>query len=423
MSRVSKNRPNPVPPHNFVFTTSRSFWSVVGIDPLNDFDIGVYDNRNLTGPLGSSTFGGDTIDFVAVDSNRRALGDYYPQVVPFSSAGGDYDISYVEGDVTVPDGVRTGSLGEGDVVNVQDTLFTAGVPTFFRIVPRNLDIEVFLMRSDSANAGTFVQGRSAAALVADVGGFEVREAFSFTETASQWDGLVVTNKSDSAGSYTVYRDTTAPSGSVAINNGAARTNRATVTLNLPATDADTGVFQMRISTDGTLDGEPWVTYAASRTVTLPGGDGTKTVAVQFRNNALMQSPVRTDTIVLDQRPNLVVTALSNPPASVRRGGSFSVTDTTRNSGPTATGRTTSTRYFLSTDRTRSTSDILLSGARTVPNLAVSTSNTGSRSVTVPASTGTVRYFLIGCADVGNLVPEFNEFDNCRSSTTQVLVNP
>jgi subtilase family serine protease len=178
---------------------------------------------------------------------------------------------------------------------------------------------------------------------------------------------------------------------------------------------------MRVAFDGTLDSEPFIPYSSTRTGTLPGAVGTKTVAVQYRNNALMDSPVFTDTIVLDRRPNLIVTGISRPPTTVRRGNSFNVADITRNSGATAVGRTTSTRYYLSIDKVRSTNDILLTGARTVPNLAANTESTGSRSVGVPASSATGQYWLIACADVGNLVAEFSETDNCRASISKVQV--
>jgi hypothetical protein len=56
---------------------------------------------------------------------------------------------------------------------------------------------------------------------------------------------------------------------------------------------------MRISTDGTFDSEPWVPYAATANVTLPSGDGVKTVWVQFRNNAGLVSATASDTITLD----------------------------------------------------------------------------------------------------------------------------
>jgi len=421
-TRVERVRPTPTPPHNYVFGTSANFWSIVALRAPGDYDLNVYDNRDLSGLLASSTFSGNAMDFVAIDGNRRATGDYYPRINPFNGSTGEYGVEYVQGAQTVSDSSHSVFFIAGDVANVEDTFLTAGVPTSFRIVPSaGLDIEAFLVRSDSGNANSFVQGRGAAVRVSDVGGAGVRETLTYNESASQWDGLVVTNKSGTQGTYTVYRDTTAPTGSVTINNGLAKTNSATVSLNLPATDAQTGVMSMRVAFDGTLDSEPFIPYSSTRTGTLPGGDGTKTVAVQYRNNALMDSPIFKDTIVLDRRPNLVVTGVSKPPTTARRGTSFNLADFTRNAGPTATGRTTSNRYYLSTDGTKSSNDVLLTGARTVPNLAASTQNAGSRSVGIPASAATGQYFVITCADVGNLVPEFNEFDNCRASTARVQV--
>jgi subtilase family serine protease len=67
-------------------------------------------------------------------------------------------------------------------------------------------------------------------------------------------------------------------------------------------------------------------------------------------------------------PDLVVSSLSNPPASVPLGGSFTVTDTTQNQG-TATAGASTTRYRLSTDPIITSSDPLLTGSRSVPSLA------------------------------------------------------
>ena len=45
-------------------------------------------------------------------------------------------------------------------------------------------------------------------------------------------------------------DKTAPSGSIAINNNATYANSISVTLNLTASDAASGVYQVRFSNDG-----------------------------------------------------------------------------------------------------------------------------------------------------------------------------
>jgi hypothetical protein len=81
-------------------------------------------------------------------------------------------------------------------------------------------------------------------------------------------------------------DQTAPSGTVSINGGAEYASSNTVTLTTTASDTGgSNVSQMRISNDGTFDTENWETYAATKAWTLAAGEGTKTVYVQYRDNA------------------------------------------------------------------------------------------------------------------------------------------
>ncbi len=118
--------------------------------------------------------------------------------------------------------------------------------------------------------------------------------------------------------------------------------------------------------------------------------------------------------------DLVVTAVSRPPASVRRGGHFTVTDTVRNTGGTAAAAST-TRYFLSTDPVKSAADRALDNRRQVPGLAPGAASTGSLSVLVPASLPRGTYFLLACADQAAAVVEGSETNNCRTATTSVSV--
>lgn len=96
----------------------------------------------------------------------------------------------------------------------------------------------------------------------------------------------------------VVVDNVAPTGTVVINNNATATNNATVTLALTASDTQGSVTQMRFSNDGTTYSAA-ETYATAKTWTLAGGDGTKTVYVQFQDAAGNWSSAATDTIVLD----------------------------------------------------------------------------------------------------------------------------
>lgn len=104
---------------------------------------------------------------------------------------------------------------------------------------------------------------------------------------------------------TITLDTTAPSGTVVINSGSLGTNDPDVTLTLSASDAESGVSQMRISNNGVN----WstYTYATSRAWNLEtgaggtAGDGTKTIYVQFKNGAgTWSSPSSTDNIYLER---------------------------------------------------------------------------------------------------------------------------
>jgi PKD repeat protein len=94
-------------------------------------------------------------------------------------------------------------------------------------------------------------------------------------------------------------DKTSPTGSIIINNNATYANSTLVTLTLAATDATSGVYQVRFSNDGIWDTEPWEAYNTSKPWNLTTGDGNKTVYVQFVDNAGSISSAYLDIITLD----------------------------------------------------------------------------------------------------------------------------
>ena len=303
-------------PHNSSFSTPSNFWSGVAIRGTNDNDLRLFDDEALTTNLASSTFGSSTIDYVLVDSNsgRRAVGDsYFPQAFLFSGSGG-YNVELSANSITVPLGISSASFAAGDVIDVRDVFLTTGVQEFFRVVPAaGLNVGVNLHES-TATASTWVQGRPSYKIFADSAGAGGVEAFNYTPTSSSWHALVLTNTGGSGGA-TIYRDTTAPTGSsVVINGGDANTTSQNVNLALSATDANTGVMDMRISVDGVLDSEAFEPYATSKAVTLPAGVGAKTVIVQFRNNAGMAAAAVSDTINLIAVPGAPTVTSSTPSA-------------------------------------------------------------------------------------------------------------
>src|SRR5439155_421133 len=119
-------------------------------------------------------------------------------------------------------------------------------------------------------------------------------------------------------------------------------------------------------------------------------------------------------------PDLVETAVSDPPITVTLGGTFSVSDTVQNIGSAAAAAST-TRYYLSTTTSKSGAR-LLTGSRAVPSLAPSASSSGTVTVTVSAGTAGGTYFLLACADGAFVVPEINYPTRRYSSLAQVTVS-
>ena len=79
-------------------------------------------------------------------------------------------------------------------------------------------------------------------------------------------------------------DTSPPTGTVIISNGAASTTAQNVTLTLSANDTGSGVSQMKFSNDNANWSSP-VSYSTTTAWTLTSGEGTKTVYASFADSA------------------------------------------------------------------------------------------------------------------------------------------
>ena len=119
-------------------------------------------------------------------------------------------------------------------------------------------------------------------------------------------------------------------------------------------------------------------------------------------------------------PDLVETSLTNPPSILLLKQKFSITDTVQNQGGGAAVGSI-TRYYLSLDTLKSSTDKLLSGKRSVPPLAPDATSTGLGKLTVAPSTKVGVYYLLACADDTTLVDEGNDTNNCLASSTTVHV--
>ena len=92
-------------------------------------------------------------------------------------------------------------------------------------------------------------------------------------------------------------DTTPPTGTILISGGAVLANNVWVALTLSSSDAVTMRFK---NENGAWSA--WEGYATSRAWTLSGGDGVKTVYVQYRDAAGNVSPSTIADIILDMTP-------------------------------------------------------------------------------------------------------------------------
>jgi subtilisin family serine protease len=119
-------------------------------------------------------------------------------------------------------------------------------------------------------------------------------------------------------------------------------------------------------------------------------------------------------------PDLVASAVSDPPASALVGSPFSVTDAVQNAGSVNSAASVA-RYYLSLDAVKDAGDVLLTGYRIVPLLAPGAASSGSATVRVPAATVPGMYRLFSCADGGSVVKESNEANNCTASAMTVAI--
>jgi len=175
---------------------------------------------------------------------------------------------------------------------------------------------------------------------------------------------------------------------------------------------------------------PGSSQSGSATVTIPAAtppntyfllacaDDLNVIAERNEDNNCIATATA---IVTVAKPDLaVITATTNPPAPFRAPGTtFPVTDTVKNAGPAASG-TSTTRYYLSLDGVKSADDTLLTGSRGIPVLAAGASQSGTVTVTIPATTPLNAYFLLACADDLSVVGESNEGNNCLASAAATV---
>ncbi len=110
--------------------------------------------------------------------------------------------------------------------------------------------------------------------------------------------------------YKYQYDKQAPTGSLLINGGAAKTNSPTVTLTVTATDTLSSITNMMISENSDFTGASWTSYQLNPSFTLSNPDGLKTVYVKFEDSFTNISETYSANIYLDTTvPNILLTKL------------------------------------------------------------------------------------------------------------------
>jgi hypothetical protein len=172
------------------------------------------------------------------------------------------------------------------------------------------------------------------------------------------------------------------------------------------------------------------THAGTATVTVPTTTplGTYVLLACADDRGAVEEGEEGDNCLIAEagvtvtRPDLVVSAVSAPPASAALGSAFVVTDTVHNPGLVASG-SSKARYYLSRDGVKSADDRALVGTRSVPGLAAGGTHSGTVKLTVPTATPLNTYFVLACADATGAVAETSEDNNCRPSGATVTITP
>src|SRR5262249_39619194 len=144
-----------------------------------------------------------------------------------------------------------------------------------------------------------------------------------------------------------------------------------------------------------------------------GGDVSESVET---NNCLNS----VGTIQVLDSPDLMVTAVSNPPATATQGQAIQAAATVKNIGTVAAAETTS-RYYLVASA--GSGKIDLKGKPVVPAIAPGGTYTEKDSLKVRVETVPAKYFLQACVDAGKVLAEKDENNNCLTTTSIVTVLP
>ncbi len=120
------------------------------------------------------------------------------------------------------------------------------------------------------------------------------------------------------------------------------------------------------------------------------------------------------------RPDLVVTSLGKPPASLDTGKSFSLKTTVKNGGSVRAGAST-VLFLLSANKRSDPADVRLTGRRKLGRLNAGKSSRFTQTLRIPTTTPARAYYVLACADGLKGVRERSESNNCRVASRRITV--
>lgn len=292
------------------------FWNAVGIREGTDGtsvddDLGLWDSRYFSNKVATGSFSPPFNDYVLENDNagHGPTQPYFVDVHNFSASGGSYTVEWAHGHITLGTSFAD-SMGASNVIRVYDMSDSTGTTYYLGLRPGAGNTSSYRISVHLNGTGTYQGSNQQAATSGNV--VPGSPAFATVNTGASpagFDALVVQNNNGGAGTYTLYRDTALPTGTISINSGATYTKSKNITLNLSASNPTAGdpVLDMRFSNDGSTFGA-WVPFASTTPYTLPAGDGTKTVFAEFRNGAGAVSTASSHSIILDTVKPLITKA-------------------------------------------------------------------------------------------------------------------
>ncbi|HEY1593144.1 MAG TPA: IPT/TIG domain-containing protein [Solirubrobacteraceae bacterium] len=299
-----------------------NFWNAVGVREGSDGtsvddDIGLWNSRYFNNRVAEGSFSPPFNDYVLENDNsgHGPTQPYFVDVHNFSTSGGSYAVEWAHGHITLGTSFSD-SMGTSNVVRVYDMFDATGTTYHLGLRPAGGNSSNYRVSVHLNGNGTYQGAPAEAATSGNVA--QGKPAFVTADTGASptgFDAVVVQNNNGGSGTYTLYRDTAVPTGTIKIDGGAASTNSTTLQLTLSATNPTAGdpVAEMAFSVNGGPYGA-FRSYSTSATVTVPAVEGTQTVSVEYRNRAGGVSSPATSTIYLVQSPPTV--SSFSPPSGI-----------------------------------------------------------------------------------------------------------